>query len=170
MKKLKKTDYTLLFELMKNSKISDRHLAEELGVSQPTITRRRAALEKMRLLNYTSIPDFKALGFKILTFNFIQYNHEVRSPSRKQQLAEMIETHLKKHPCIIFGSSGDGLGFDGISVSLHKDYADLREFIGSLKEEWADWVTNVNSFIVSLESDNIIRSFTFKHLIESLKI
>jgi len=45
MTKLKVIDYKILFELTKNSKISDRKLAKKVGVSQPTITRRRAKLE-----------------------------------------------------------------------------------------------------------------------------
>ncbi|UCE96610.1 MAG: AsnC family protein [Candidatus Bathyarchaeota archaeon] len=44
--KLKKIDYMILFKLTKNSKFSDRKLARKFGVSQPTVTRRRAALEK----------------------------------------------------------------------------------------------------------------------------
>ena len=47
MKELKPIDYKLLFELMKNSHRSDRQLAKALGVSQPTVTRRRAMLEKI---------------------------------------------------------------------------------------------------------------------------
>ena len=40
MQNLKSIDYKILFALMKNSKISDRQLAKEIGVSQPTVTRR----------------------------------------------------------------------------------------------------------------------------------
>ena len=43
--KPKPTDYKILFELMKDSHRSDRQLARSLGVSQPTVTRRRAMLE-----------------------------------------------------------------------------------------------------------------------------
>ncbi len=41
MKELKPIDYKILFELMKDSHRSDRQLAKALGVSQPTVTRRR---------------------------------------------------------------------------------------------------------------------------------
>lgn len=58
MKKMKEVDFKILAGLMKNSKISDRKLADSIGVSQPTITRRRAFLEQKRSLDYTAIPDF----------------------------------------------------------------------------------------------------------------
>ncbi len=37
----------LLYELMKDSKRSDRELAKAIGVSQPTITRMRETLENL---------------------------------------------------------------------------------------------------------------------------
>lgn len=46
MEKMKAVDSKLLYELMKNSRRSDRELAKVLGISQPTVSRRRIALEK----------------------------------------------------------------------------------------------------------------------------
>jgi DNA-binding Lrp family transcriptional regulator len=46
MSTLKDVDLKILSELMKNSKASDRQLAKKIGVSQPTVTRRRARLER----------------------------------------------------------------------------------------------------------------------------
>ena len=43
---MKKRMMSLLLELLKDSKRSDRELAKILGVSQPTITRLRHKLEK----------------------------------------------------------------------------------------------------------------------------
>lgn len=49
----------LLREMLKNSKRSDREIAKSLEVSQPTVTRTRARLEKEYLETYTVIPDFQ---------------------------------------------------------------------------------------------------------------
>lgn len=57
--KLKNIDYMILSELIKNSKTSDRKLAKIVGVSQPTVTRRRINLEKEGLLEYTITPNFE---------------------------------------------------------------------------------------------------------------
>jgi len=47
----------LLYELMKNSKRSDRELARVVRVSQPTITRMRKNLEKSGYIReYTVMP------------------------------------------------------------------------------------------------------------------
>ena len=48
---------------MKNSKLSDRKLSKKIGVSQPTVTRRRARLEKEILDGYTAIPKWTELGY-----------------------------------------------------------------------------------------------------------
>src|SRR4030066_359501 len=58
MKEMKPLDYQLLFELMKDSHRSDRQLAKALGISQPTVTRRRAMLEDNIIEDYTDFPQF----------------------------------------------------------------------------------------------------------------
>ena len=72
---LKPIDFKILSELVKNSKISDRKLSKVLDVSQPTVTRRRARLEKLGLLDYTAFLNFPKLGFKILAFTFSRWKH-----------------------------------------------------------------------------------------------
>jgi DNA-binding Lrp family transcriptional regulator len=66
MKELKPLDYKLLSELIKNSRRSDRELAKAIGVSQPTITRRRALIEKELIDGYTAIPKWEKLGYELL--------------------------------------------------------------------------------------------------------
>jgi DNA-binding Lrp family transcriptional regulator len=70
MQPLKDIDYKIISEHIKNSRISDRELAKKVGVSQPTITRKRTIYEKERLLEYTSIPNFQKLGIEIMAFTF----------------------------------------------------------------------------------------------------
>jgi DNA-binding Lrp family transcriptional regulator len=59
---LKSVDYQILWELVKNSRRSDRELARILGISQPTVTRRRTVLEKEVIDGYTAIPRWDKLG------------------------------------------------------------------------------------------------------------
>jgi DNA-binding Lrp family transcriptional regulator len=70
MKELKPVDYKLLFELMKDSHRSDRQLAKALGISQPTVTRRRTMLEENLIEGYTIIPSLgeSALSLPLLLF------------------------------------------------------------------------------------------------------
>jgi DNA-binding Lrp family transcriptional regulator len=63
----------LLYELMINSKRSDRELAKAVKVSQPTITRIRKSLEKLGYIReYTVIPDLQKIGFEIAALTFYQ--------------------------------------------------------------------------------------------------
>jgi hypothetical protein len=88
---------------------------------------------------------------------------------QRQRLAAKVEKTLERHPNIIFASSGRGLGFDGVAVSVHKDFADYAEFIKAHEEEWGEWMNKIESFTVSLKSDNIVRPFTFQHLTKHLE-
>ena len=72
MRKLKPLDYKLLFELMKNAKRSDRQLAKLMGVSQPTVSRRRAFVEKELIDGYTTVPKWEKLGYEILAITLIK--------------------------------------------------------------------------------------------------
>ncbi len=167
MTRLGDIDLKILFELMQNCRISDRALGERLGVSQPTVTRRRAELERRGLLRYSAIPMFEELGLEIFAFSFLRYNQEVRKLG-SVELTEKIEKTLQEHPNIVFASSGRGLGFDGVAVSVHKDYADYVEFVKSHEEAWGEWVRAIESFTVSLKSDNVIRPITFQHVLKHL--
>jgi DNA-binding Lrp family transcriptional regulator len=168
MPKLKGIDFKILAELMKNSKTSDRTIAKNLGVSQPTITRRRARLEEDVIDSYTVIPKFKELGFELLAFNLLQYDPKVRTLPESQRI-EKIRKTIKQHPSVIYASSGHGLKCQGVSVSIHPDYADYVAFIRATQEEWGEWVSNIHSFTVSLRSDNIIQPLTFRRLLKHIK-
>lgn len=165
MKELKAIDYAILFELVKNSRLSDRQLSRILGVSQPTVTRRRTMLENRGLLEYTAIPDLPNLGYEILAFSFANWKHNQYS----NQKVKEDESLLKKHPNILFVSSGMGLGLDRIVISVHKDYADYSRFIRDLATSWEELSGKPASFIVSLKSNSILRNFTFKYLSDYMK-
>jgi len=75
-RKLKGKMLKLISELIKNSRRSDREIAKTIGVSQPTVSRLIKKLEKERLLDYTSTPDLRKLGFEILAFTFGNWNRE----------------------------------------------------------------------------------------------
>lgn len=164
MIKLKSIDYKIISELTKNSRLSDRQVAKKLGTSQPTVTRRRTELEKEGLLAYTSVPDLKKLGFEILAFTFGKLNFD-----RYTQKSEELGKFLQKHSGIIFTSTGTGLGWDEICISVHKDYSDYRKVMQDLKTEIGESYELLSSFIVSLQSDNIQRNLTFKYLVRLLE-
>jgi DNA-binding Lrp family transcriptional regulator len=164
MRVLKKVDYRILAELIKNSRLSDRQLAKNLGISQPTVTRRRTLLQKERLVEYTAIPDLRKLGFEIFAFNFANWKQEASSEENIREA----KAFISKHPSVMFVSTGRGLGADRVSVSAHRNYADYHRYIQELKEHWGANIERVDSFIVSLQNDNILRNLSFKYLAEIL--
>ena len=165
MRKITPLDYKLLSELMKNAKSSDRQIAKKLGVSQPTITRRRALLEKKLSLNYIAIPDWTELGFEILAVTFAKWKLK-EFPDKKLQ---QINTLLEKHPSIIFFSTGSGIGSDRICISLHETYRDYYRLVQDVRRDLGKYMENIQSFIISFGGDNILRPITLKHLAKYLK-
>jgi Lrp/AsnC family leucine-responsive transcriptional regulator len=165
MKDLKQIDYGIFAELVKNARLSDRQLAKILNVSQPTITRRRSELEKMGLLDYTAILDIRKLGFEILAITFGKLEHE--ESSNKEVEAD--ENFLSKHPEMILVSNGRGLGYDRVVLSVHRSYSDFSKFITELTQEWRGFVGHPESFIVSLQTDKILRDFTLRQLAKAIK-
>jgi len=69
----------LVSEMLKNSKKSDRELAGILAVSQPTVSRTRARIEKEYIKTYTIIPDFKKLGYEIMAFTLAKITLSLKS-------------------------------------------------------------------------------------------
>jgi len=170
LKELKDTDYKILFELTKNSKISDRQLAKKIGVSQPTVTRRRTRLEKEGLIDYTGIPNLAKLGFEILAFNFGRWKPDTRIEQlHKEEFLKEGNKFISENPNTIFVSSGNGLNNDSITITVHKDFADYIEYKRRAREKWGRYLENLDSFIISLKSDNIIRKLSLQQLIEYVR-
>jgi len=154
----------LLIELLRNSKKSDRKLAKKLGVSQPTITRTRGKIEREGLIrSYTIIPDWRKLGFEIFVLTFVKMNPEVTS----EELYRKLRKYAAKFPNVFFSSRGQGLGMTGVIMSLHKDYRDYAQKIGKFRNDWAQYLEDMQSFIM-VTDEGEIKEFSFKYLDENL--
>jgi DNA-binding Lrp family transcriptional regulator len=88
MRRLKEIDNKIISELLKNSKQSDRALAHRLGVSQPTVSRRRLMLEKTAIDTYTLIPKWDQLGYEILAINFVKIKQEIAAGEKYKAVRE----------------------------------------------------------------------------------
>jgi DNA-binding Lrp family transcriptional regulator len=162
---LKDVELRLIAELVKNSRRSDRQLAKAIGTSQPTVSRTIKKLEKEGLLDYTAVPDLKKLGFEILAFTFGKWNFQKNPDTHVDEMKKFID----EHPNLIFVSTGAGLGSDRVGISVHKDYSDYSRVIQDFKTEFGEYYESLSSFIISLRSDTILRSITFKFLTKLLE-
>jgi DNA-binding Lrp family transcriptional regulator len=148
----------LLYELMKNSKRSDRELAKVVKVSQPTITRMRKTLEKKEYIReYTIMPAVEKLGFELTALTFLS------TSTRPRDLKEM-EKWISESQKIIFSSLGEGLnGKTLLLVSVHRDFTDFSEFAREVRGILGLNGASMESFLVSLRTD-MIKRFSFKNL------
>ena len=144
----------LLYELMKDSKRSDRELAKVVGVSQPTITRMRKTLEKQEYIReYTVMPALEKLGFEILALNFIKAN-----------MVQEIKEWISRNPKILFAGFGQGLdGNTLLLVSVHKNFTDLSQFTSEIEKLFGSNISFFKSFLSSLNVD-VVKRFSFKNL------
>lgn len=165
MKPLKPVDYGILSELVKNSRLSDRQLAKKLKTSQPTVTRRRTQLEKEGLLDYTAILEVGKLGFEILAITFAKWKSDVQMGKG----LEGAEDFYSRYPNVIFVSTGRGLDFDRVTISVHKSYSDYSRFMSELVQDWEPYCRRPESFIVSFQADDIFRNLTFRYLAELIR-
>jgi DNA-binding Lrp family transcriptional regulator len=152
---------SLLLELLKDSKRSDRELAKVLGVSQPTITRTRHRLvEEGVIREFTVIPDFAKMGYEVMAISCIKTKMTINT-----ELAEKAEKWWKKYANVIFVSRAEGMGKNGVLISLHKNYTDFSSFLSDLMLEWGDDIKEFDSMLISLEG-TIIKPLSLRYLAE----
>jgi len=155
MYQLKDIDYKILFELMKNSYVSDRKLAMKLGSSQPTITRKRRKLEKEVIDSYTIVPKWTKLGYNLLVFTFVKSpicNSKETYPNCEKEGMKWV----KKQRNILMAGPCEGMGMTSFIISVHKTYADYSEFIAELRLDLGDLMSETHNIIVNLAAEHRI--------------
>lgn len=157
----------VLYELLKNSKKSDRDLAKVLNTSQPTITRIRKKLEKIGFIQeYTAVPNLVKMGFELLAFTFMtimKYDEKTEIPDKK--LAKKAHKWILDNPNIIFGAAGNGMrGKNCMMVTIHRNFTDFSQFFSDFRLKWNKNIKDVDSFIVPLDTTNIVKNFSFRYI------
>lgn len=162
---MKNTDLKLIRELIRNSRKSDRELARLLGVSQPTVSRNRERLERDGFIEYMGVPNLQKLGIEIIAITFGNWKHQQYPDTRAPEARDF----AKKHPNLIFLSSGRGLNSDRVVVSVHADYSDYVKLMQEIKSDWGRFMDVTGSFLISMSSDDPLRPITFKYLADYLE-
>jgi len=152
----------LLLELLKDSKRSDRELAKVLDVSQPTVSRMRSRLLKEGAIKeFTVIPDFVKLGYEIMAITCVKVKEKMI-----MKLEKKAEEYMKTQPSIIFAGGGaQGMGKNGVMISLHESYSDFSNFLKNHMAYWGDNIEDHFSILVSLR-ERIVKPFPLKYLTE----
>lgn len=157
---------SLLKALLKNSKRSDRELAKAIKASQPTVTRNRKILGKY-IRSYTIVPEFAKVGYEIVAFTFAK----ARTYHKKEieQKLDVAKKWVMDHPNVIFSSDGEGLGKDTVMISLHKNYSTYADFMREFSVDFADFVSDSQSFIVSLKTGLMFKPFDLTYLADDIE-
>lgn len=148
---MKDVELKLIAELTKNSRRSDRELAKQLRVSQPTVTRIRNRLEKEGIIReYTIIPDFTRLGYQMASIAFAKMKE---SPSQKaiDEVMRQAREMEKNNPSpTIVAMRGIGCNADYVSVAFHKTYSEYAQYMRYLREFPHVKVDEIRSFVIDL--------------------
>lgn len=165
VKKMKAVELRLISELMKNSRRSDRELAKTIGTSQPTVSRTIQKLEEQGIIKeYTMIPDFRKLGFQMLTFTFVKLIQPIPENAFEETRKAVREKIMKRANTHILAMNGMGCGADGVVVAFHENYSSYVLFMDSLKDHPLVKVDELKSFIVNLQDETHFRNLTFAEI------
>lgn len=151
----------LLFELIKNSKNSDRNIAKILEVSQPTITRMRKKLEEKTIVEYTVTPNLTELGYELMAVTFVSTRGSVKS---EEEQKEALEKWMMEQPNIVYACDGNGMGMNAMMVSIHKHYTDFLGLIMKLRTEWSETLVEIKTFVSSIKGGVILKPYSLKYL------
>jgi DNA-binding Lrp family transcriptional regulator len=161
---MKPIERCVIAELMKNSRRSDRELAKAIGVSQPTISRTIAKLERDHVLReYTVIPDFKKLGYHICALTFANFE----TPSDLEAMRKLIAEYgkrLEEIPQAVVIERGLGEDANGVVISFHENYSKYVEFARWLKQFEFSSRYKLGSFMIDLDDKVHLRYLTFSTL------
>jgi hypothetical protein len=82
-------------------------------------------------------------------------------------LIDKVREYAAKFSNAIFASTGEGLGMTGVIISLHKDYRDYAQKLTLFRNDWGQYMEDIQSFVM-VTDENVIKELSFKYLDESL--
>ena len=166
---LKEIEARLVSELMKNSHRSDRELAKALAVSQPTVTRVRAKLEKEGVIKeYTILPDFKKIGYSLMAITLVKLKPSLTSEIAEKARETARESLRKEAQEVFMLERGIGSSYDGALLSLHEDYESYLDLKRRLAQFDFLKVSETQSFLIDLNDEVHYRPLTLATLAKHL--
>lgn len=161
----------LISELMKNSCRSDRELAKAVGVSQPTVSRIRARLEKGGYISeYTIVPDFNKIGYHLFALTFFSWKIGLSAEEMEDARKDALANAPLVSPNVVLIERGIGLNHDSFMASFHRDYSSYMRLMQEVKKSPYMDTSKLESFLVNLDDKVHYRYLTFstlaKHLLE----
>jgi len=163
---LKKREKKVLIEILKDGRKPDKHIAQILNTSQPTVTRIRQRLEKKGIItSYRPYIDLKKIGLNVMAITVFK----ITDFTIWEKLKKTVLARILQMPEIINVALGEGLGGKtGILISLHKNFDDYQTMVLELRRKYGKYVTDIDQFVMS--TDRIYKTFsTHEAVIGELK-
>ena len=133
------TDVKILKQVLSDARLSYRKIAEEIGVSPPTVLTRMQRLENNRIIkSYSAVLDHEKLGYDLTAI--------IELTAVKGKITE-VERHISRFPnvCAVYDITGLT---DMIIVAKFRNRKDLSDFVK--KDLSLPFVDRTNSHIVLL--------------------
>jgi DNA-binding Lrp family transcriptional regulator len=131
------TDVKILKQVLSDARLSYRKIAEEIGVSPPTVLTRMQRLENNRIIkSYSAVLDHEKLGYDLTAI--------IELTAVKGKITE-VERHISRFPnvCAVYDITGLT---DMIIVAKFRNRKDLSDFVK--KDLSLPFVDRTNSHIV----------------------
>jgi DNA-binding Lrp family transcriptional regulator len=168
-KGLKDVELRLISEVLKNSCRSDRELAKAMGVSQPTVSRTKAKLQKEGYISeYTVIPNFNKLGYHVFALTFFTWKKGFSGVEKEKAIKWALAKAPSAPNNIILIERGMGLGYDSLMASFHENYSSYVKLLDNVRTSPYVDLSNMDSFIVNLDDKIHYRYLTFSTLAKHL--
>jgi DNA-binding Lrp family transcriptional regulator len=167
---LREVELKLVSELMKNSRRSDRELAKAIGITQPTVTRTRAKLEKAGIIKeYTMVPDFEKLGYHLMAVIFLKL--KALSPEELDELyAESRKIEKQSLRTFFMVMNGRGIGQDMVAILFFRSYSEYARYMRTIREEATQRlkayinVEDTEGFLINLDENTHYLPLTFSRI------
>ena len=172
-KQLKEIELRVIAELMKNSRRSDRELAKALHMSQPTVSRAIKRLEKEGIIKeYTMIPDFAKLGYKIMGITQMKVKEESEDSTEAEFTAVRTMEKERVHANFM-AVIGTAAHKNRTFVTFYKSYSAYSEGMRVAKRLPFYKGEEIESFLVDLEVGRQYRLLTMseiaRHILQESK-
>jgi DNA-binding Lrp family transcriptional regulator len=131
------TDVKILKQVLSDARLSYRKIAEEIGVSPPTVLTRIQKLENNHIIkSYSAVLDHEKLGYDLTAI--------IELTAVKGKITE-VEKHISRFPnvCAVYDITGLT---DMIIVAKFRNRKDLSDFVK--KDLSLPFVDRTNSHIV----------------------
>jgi len=174
-KSLTNMEFRIISELMINSRRSDREIAKAIGTSQPTVSRAIKKLENQGIIKeYTMIPDFRKLGYNLMTMTLIKYRQDMPQRDFREVVQSGVDNlQSGESPEVVMTEQGMGMGHDVLVLAYEKDYSEYRQLVQKIRAYSNVQHVQTSSFIIDLNDTLHYRPFTYstiaKHLLNNHK-